>query len=384
MHDATPFIDWILTKGRLQGLQALTDQLGPRLRAAGIPLMRLRVGMRTTHPLVAAVSYIWDPGGNDAEDKAQLRAPHGIETRATYIGSPMEIISTNQAPYRRRLDDTLGPDDHLILHELKARGATDWYGRPMLFATGTFGIIIFAADGPGFSEEDIALLDIISEVLAPVVEAQRHDHMANAIATSYLGPRTGQHVLDGQITRGDIEQIEAAILFSDIRGWTALNATQPAEQALDVANRYFEVMSDAIDNNGGEILKFMGDGVLALFPSDGSANGQVEACRQALSAAHAALGIAALAELPVPFGTGIHFGKLLYGNVGARERLDFTVLGQSVNIAARVEAFCGRLDEPVLLSDTVAQLAGMPTRHVGTETLKGMDTPMRLHAPANS
>lgn len=384
MRDAAPFIDWILTTGRLQGLQTLTDELGPRLRAAGVPVMRLRMGMRTTHPLVAAVSYIWDPGGNEAEDKAQLRAPHGIETRDTYIGSPMEIISTSQAPYRRRLDHTLGPDDHLILHELKARGATDWYGRPILFATGSFGIIIFAADGAGFSAEDIALLDTLFEVLAPIVEAQRHDHMANAIAKSYLGPRTGQRVLDGQITRGDIEQTEAAILFSDIRGWTALNATRPAEQALDVANRYFEVMSDAIDNNGGEILKFMGDGVLALFPSDGSTPVQVNACRQALSAAHAAIGIAALADLPVPFGTGIHYGKLLYGNVGARERLDFTVLGQSVNIAARVEAFCGRLDEPVLLSDRVAQLAGMPTRHVATETLKGMNTPMRLHAPANS
>ena len=384
MHDAAPFIDWILTKGRHQGLQALTDELGPRLQAAGVPLMRLRIGMRTTHPLIAAGSHIWDPGGNDAEDKAQLRAPHGIETRATYIGSPMEIISTTQGPYRRRLDETLGPDDHLILHELKARGAADWYGRPMHFATGSFGMIIFVGDGPGFGADDITLLDTLSEVLAPIVAARRHDHMATAIATRYLGPRTGQRVLDGQITRGDIEQTEAAILFSDIRGWTALNASQSAEHVLDVANRYFEVMSDAIDNNGGEILKFMGDGVLALFPSDGSKAGQVEACRQALSAAHAALGIAALADLPVPFGTGIHFGKLLYGNVGARERLDFTVLGQSVNIASRVEAFCGRLNEPVLMSDTVAQLTGMPTRHVATESLKGLDTPMPLHAPANS
>ncbi|KIC50139.1 adenylate/guanylate cyclase domain-containing protein [Tateyamaria sp. ANG-S1] len=384
MHNAALFIDWILTTGRLKGLQALTDELGPRLRAAGIPLMRLRIGMRTTHPLIAAVSHIWDPGGNDAEDKEQLRAPHGIETRATYIGSPMEIISTTQGPYRRRLDDTLGADDHLILHELKARGATDWYGRPMRFATGSFGIIIFVADGAGFGADDLTLLDTLSEVLAPIVEARRHDHLATTIATSYLGPRTGQRVLDGEMTRGDISQIEAAILFSDIRGWTALNASQSAEHVLDVANRYFEVMSDAIDNNGGEILKFTGDGVLALFPSDGSEPGQVEACRQALSAAHAALGIAALADLPVPFGTGIHFGKLLYGNVGARERLDFTVLGQSVNIASRVEAFSGRLNEPVLLSDTAAHLTGMPTRHVSTETLKGVDDPMPLHAPANS
>ncbi|MEX0367302.1 MAG: adenylate/guanylate cyclase domain-containing protein [Ruegeria sp.] len=384
MHDATPFIDWILNTARLQGLQTLTDELGPRLRAAGIPLMRLRIGMRTTHPLIAAVSYIWDPDGDDAEDKAQLRAPHGIEMRSTYIGSPMEIISTEQAPYRRRLDDTLGPEDHLILHELKARGASDWYGRPMRFATGSFGIIIFVADGPGFSADDMVLMDRLADVLAPVVEARRHDHLATAIATSYLGPRTGQRVLDGQITRGDIETTEAAILFSDIRGWTALNATQSPDTVLDVANRYFEVMSDAIDNNSGEILKFMGDGVLAFFPSDGTDSGKIAACRQAISAAHAALGIAALGDLPVPFGTGIHYGALLYGNVGARERIDFTVLGQSVNIASRVEAFCSRLDRTVLVSEDVARVVDLPLEHVATETLKGLDQPMSLYSPLNT
>ncbi|MEM8655172.1 MAG: adenylate/guanylate cyclase domain-containing protein [Pseudomonadota bacterium] len=383
MHDPAPLIDWVLTTGRLQGLKALTDGLGARLRAAGVPLMRLRLGMRTTHPLTAAVSFIWDPDDVEPPDD-QLRADHGMENRSTYVGSPMEIIVRTEAPYRRRLDGNLGDDDHLVLHELKARGATDWYGRPIAFVSGTFGIVIFVADGPGFSDADIALLDTLSDVLAPIAEAHGNRHLATAIATSYLGPRTGQRVLDGQITRGDIETTEAAILFSDIRGWTALNAAEPPDRVLDVANRYFEVMSDAIDNNGGEILKFMGDGVLALFPSDGSEAGKVQACRQALSAAHAALGIAALADLPVPFGTGIHYGALLYGNVGARERIDFTVLGQSVNIASRVEAFCGRLGEPVLISDIVAQLSGMPVRHAGTEALKGLDAPMRLYAPANT
>lgn len=385
MHDAAPLIHWIMTTGRLEGLKALTDGLGPRLCEAGVPLMRLRLGMRTTHPLIAAVSYIWDPGSTDPNEQEQMSAQHGMERRATYIGSPMEIIATTEAPYRRRLDDTLGSEDHLILHELKERGATDWYGRTMTFATGSFGIIIFVADGPnGFSDDDIALLDTISEVLAPVTEASGQHHLATAIATSYLGPNTGQRVLDGQITRGDIETTEAAILFSDIRGWTALNAAHPPKAVLDIANRYFEVMSDAIDNNGGEILKFLGDGVLALFPSEGTAGGKVQACRKAISAAHAALGIAALADLPVTFGTGIHYGEVLYGNIGARERLDFTVLGQSVNIASRVEAFCGRLDEPVLMSDTVAQAVGSQMRHVGEHTLKGVAEPMPLFAPLSA
>lgn len=291
MHDVASLIHWILTEGRMKGLKDLTDGLGARIREVGVPLMRLRMGMRTTHPLIAAVSFIWDPSGEDANDQAQLSTDHGMESRSTYIGSPMEIIAMSQAPYRRRLDDTLGPDDHLILHELKDRGASDWYGRTMPFATGSFGIIIFVADGPrGFVAEDIALIDTLSEVLAPIVEAHAQNHLATAIATSYLGQRTGLRVLDGQITRGDIETTEAAILFSDIRGWTALNAVKPPEAVLDIANRYFEVMSDAIDNNNGEILKFLGDGVLALFPSDGSNSGQIAACRQAISAAMPHLG----------------------------------------------------------------------------------------------
>ncbi|MEL7093617.1 MAG: adenylate/guanylate cyclase domain-containing protein [Pseudomonadota bacterium] len=362
----------------------MTDGLGPRLRAAGVPLMRLRIGMRTTHPLIAALSFIWDPDSDDPDNPALQSAGHGMEQRSNYMGSPMEIIVTTEAPYRRLLDDSIGPEDHLIMHELKARGATDWYGRPVWYATGSFGIVIFVAHGTAFSDDDIELLDTVADVLGPVVEAWTHHHLATAIATSYLGPRTGRRVLDGQITRGDIETTEAAILFSDIRGWTALNAAESPDSVLSIANRYFEVMSDAIDANNGEILKFLGDGILALFPSDGTPAGKVRACRQALTTAQAALDLAKTADLPVPFGTGVHYGEVLYGNVGARERIDFTVLGQSVNIAARVEAFCGRLGEPVLMSDTVADIAGLPSRHASTETLKGVAAPMRLYAPASS
>ncbi|WP_299649567.1 adenylate/guanylate cyclase domain-containing protein [uncultured Tateyamaria sp.] len=379
MQDTDAHIAWILSTGRMLGLQALVDGLGPRLRDGGMDLMRFRLGMRTTHPLTTALSFVWE---NEGGPIVQVAAPHGLESRSAYVGSPMEHVATTRTPYRRNLTGPLTDTDHTILHELKERGATDYYGVPLDFVAASSGIMMVVSDGAnGFSDDDIALLTTLSQVLSPVAEAHGNFHLATAIATSYLGPNTGQRVLDGQITRGDIETTQAAILFSDIRGWTALNAAEPPERVLEIANGYFEVMSDAVDNNGGEILKFMGDGILALFPSDGSDAGKVQACRQALSAAHAALGIARLADLPVPFGTGIHYGELLYGNVGARERIDFTVLGQSVNIAARVEAFCGRLDEPILLSDHAARLTGMPTRHVTTEVLKGLDMPMPLHAP---
>lgn len=380
--DPQPHIDWILSKGRHLAMQDMVEILGPRLRAAGMPLMRVRLGMRTTHPLIAAFSVIWERDG--AEEKL-LTYDHAQITPSIYAGSPMETINTTDTPLRKRLLDPLTEGDHTVFHQMQAKGATDYLGVRLPFAHGGNAIMILVADGPaGFSDADVDCALKIAATLSPVVEAHANHNLATAVASSYLGARTGQKVLDGQITRGDIETIEAAILFSDIRGWTALNAERPARETLQIANTYFEVISDAVDTHDGEILKFMGDGVLALFPSDGSHAGRTQSCRQAIAAAHTAHGIAALAQLPVPFGIGIHYGEVLYGNVGARARIDFTILGQSVNTAARVEACCGRLGETVLVSDTVATHAGTPTRHVSTEMLKGLAAPIALHTPVNS
>lgn len=374
---------WILTQGRMNGLQALIDGLGARLRAGGMDLMRLRLGMRTTHPLTTALSFMWENSGGPI---VQAAAPHGLENRSAYVGSPMEHVARTRTPFRRILTGTLTKDDHTVLHELQLRGATDYYGIPLVFVEGSGGILMAVSEAAsGFSDDDITLLDTLSQVIAPVAEAHGNHHLATAIATSYLGPKTGQRVLDGQITRGDIETTQAAILFSDIRGWTALNATLPAAEILQIANRYFEIISDAVDSTGGEILKFMGDGVLALFPSDSTGRGRKLACRNAVAAAHAAQGIAADTDrFDTSFGIGIHFGEVLYGNVGAHARIDFTILGQAVNIASRVESSCADLGQSVLVSDTVAKIADLPMQHVSTQPLKGVEYPMALHTPVNS
>ena len=233
---------------------------------------------------------------------------HGFERNAAYIGSPMQILATTGGPYRRNLETPLRPDEPAMLQELKDQGVTDYFGRILQFSSGIPAMLILCSDAPGgFSEDDLDKLNLIAGGLSPVVEVYQARQVALAVAEAYLGPRTGRRVLEGHITRGDIETIDAAILISDLRGWTRINQDLPPEQAVALANRYFDTIVGAIEAQDGEVLKFLGDGVLAIFSDS------VEvACQNALTAARQAQAEAG----DLQFGIGLHFGQVLYGNVG--------------------------------------------------------------------
>lgn len=368
--------DWVLETGRFSpDLHDLVQHLGHRLLAAGAPVWRLRLSMRTLHPLTAATSVVWERDGPQPE---QLDTPHGLEGRSSYIGSPMAHVNTTGQPFRKRLTDPLTDDDHLILHELKIRGATDYLALPLRFSDGTGATFIVTSDHKGgFSDRDIAAFTRIGSVLAPIAEVYRSRRISGAVAEAYLGPRTGRQVLDGRITRGDIERIDAAIFVSDIRDWTGLNVRLPADQALSCANRYFEVIAEAVEARGGEILKFIGDGVLAVFPTNDTDLDATMVCANALKAAEEALTSARDADPPLgfDFGIGLHFGEVLYGNVGSKTRIDFTVLGPAVNIAARMEGLCRSYGRPVLFSAALAEKLPGRAQHLGDADLKGLDRP---------
>ena len=370
--DSGPLIDWLVGEGRfLQEIDDLVSQLGTSMLAAGAPLWRLRLSMRTLHPLLAAVSSVWQ---RDEGAATRIETPHGLEGRSGYIGSPLEIIGRTGTAFRKRLTGALSDADHNVLHDLKARGGTDYFGIPLKFSDATTASLVVTTDAAsGFSDADIEQVSEIASVLAPIVEVFHSRRVSLAVAEAYLGPRTGRRVLEGQITRGDIERIDAAILVSDIRDWTGLNNRLPAEEALALANRYFEIIAEAVESNEGEILKFIGDGVLAVFPTDTGSRDSGGACRSALAAARQALRIAEQQTSPLDlrFGMGIHFGEVLYGNVGSRTRIDFTVLGQAVNTAARIEGLCSTLDKPILFSQDFADHLAEPTTRVAEEILKG-------------
>jgi adenylate cyclase len=371
--DPDSVIAWLIDEGRfLDDIKAMAVGLGDKIHEAGAPIWRFRMGMRTLHPLIAAVGGIWE---RDGAQSPQTPVTHGLESRPSYIGSPMQIIAETGQAFRKRLTVPLTDDDHLVLHELKERGATDYFGVPLVFSTGGRGLAIFVTDHrDGFSEHDLAGFRHIAGVLQLIAEVHHKSRVSIAVAESYLGPRTGRRVLDGQITRGHVETIRAAILVSDIRGWTGLSTRLPPDQMLALVNRYFEIMAGAIESNGGEIIKFIGDSVLAIFEAAETDTDARDACNRALAAARQAVAENMTdASIPLEFGIGLHFGEVLYGNIGAETRIDFTVLGQPVNVAVRIEGLCRALDHSLLYSEEIAQRASPASMKVGRESLKGHD-----------
>ena len=373
-----PTIDWVLSDGRLiPGIDDLVDGLAGSMVRAGAPLWRLRLSARTLHPLTTARSAIWQ---RDGEAPKQINTPHGLEQRPTHVGSPMAEIVSTRRPLRRDLRRGLTPGDHRVLHELAAEGATDYFGLPLPFSSGQAAVLIFVTDrSEGFADGDLDKFQTLASVLAPVVEVQTARDIALALADTYVGPRTGRRVLDGHITRGDIEHIQAAIWFSDIRGWSELNNTERPEIVIDHANRYFDVVATAVEGNGGEILKFLGDGVLAIFPTHGPED-EATVCERALASARTALSSTDedSGARPLSFGIGLHFGEVLYGNVGSETRLDFTVFGQAVNLAARVEGECAGLGEPLLFTRAFAERVSDAVVTVSRQSLKGFEDPHEI------
>jgi len=378
-----PVIRWLMDEGRFSAdLDALTVALGTRLLAAGAPVWRLRLSMRTLHPLITAITSVWE---RDRATVQRIESPHGLEARAGHKGSPLEIIVRTRSPFRKRLGDGLTAVDHSVLHELRARGATDYFGLPLRSADGPFPVLVVATDAPqGFSDRDIAGFTDIAAFLAPIVEVFRLRRVSLGVAEAYLGSRTGRRVLEGRITRGHVEKIDAAILIADIRDWTGLNDRVPAETAVELANACFDRLAEAIDANGGEILKFLGDGLLAIFPAGEEGHGAATVCEKALAAARTALGSLEHADPPggARFGIGLNFGEVLYGNIGSSTRLDFTVMGQAVNLAARIEGLCEPTGRPLLFSQRFASHLREPAAPVTSAHLKGQSGPATIFTAA--
>jgi len=351
-------------------------QLCDRLVACGIPLWRVAVFVNTLHPQIIGRRFIWRPGA----DVEIAEGRFGLFDTPEFRDNPVARVYATRTALRRRLADPGCAMDFPILHELRAQGVTDYLASPLLFTDGAVHVVTCTTrELGGFTDAQIAGIEAIITPLARVAEIRALRRTASTLLDTYVGHDAGERILAGRIRRGDIEEIHAAIWLSDMRGFTALSDREPPRVLIDLLNRYFDCQVPVILDHGAEVLKFMGDGLLAIFSIAGD---EAEECKRALAAARQAqANIAELSRSAMPglrFGLALHIGDVLYGNIGSGNRLDFTCIGPAVNFAARIEKLAGELGRGILASDEFARCCPGEFTALGEFTLAGFSAAQQI------
>ncbi len=383
--DQYQLVNWLLTGARrITDGKVFLSALADRLSLHGIEVSRLVSGVPILHPQVYSYSARWDRGKGASERFFRLTA----ETFTILEHSPVKTVYEGGGSVR--CDPTAPPreGEFNILADLRREGMTDYIALSIPFSDGTAKLLAVATQKPGgFSDAQIELLEALTPAIAVNLEVQALRLTARTLLDTYVGRQAGARVLEGIIKRGMGETIRAVIWFCDLRDFTSLSERLPRDTLIALLNEYFGRICSALDAHAGEVLKFMGDALLAIFPMHDEAPPEV--CARALAAAGKAQ--AALTELNdariaagagrINYGIALHIGDVMYGNIGGENRLDFTVIGPAVNLASRIEGLCGELNRPVLLSAGFAAACGSIVQDLGTFPLKGLAAPPRVYAP---
>ncbi len=388
-----PLVSWVLQEApAIATSRELTAAFARQLRAAGIPLWRLVIIIRTLHPQVVAFVEHWH--SVSGELVAFDYDHEGLET-PEFLNSPLVPIFEGAGGIRRRLDIDSPVLDFGVLKDLHAEGATDYVAMPMLFSDGQINAVCISSDRPGgFTTDDLGHIYEILAALGRIYEVHALRRKAVSLLDTYLGSHAGERVLDGLIRRGDGEDIRAVIWFCDLRGSTPLAASMSRNEFLACLNEFFDCVAGAVLDHGGQVLRFIGDAALAIFPieNDTPDAGLYAACEKAITAARQASSRIESTNserqrrslAPIEFGIALHLGDVTYGNIGTGNRLEFTVIGEAANLAARIESMCKMLDRPILLSAEFAECAPDLAESLGTHSLKGIDEPQQIFALRNA
>ena len=387
-----PLIRWVADAG-LSGRREidLLEGFCARAVAAALPLARAVVGIDTLHPVLEGRIFEWQ-----REAEGPVQSEYGRldpeSSNDKWLQSPFHrLYESGETTFRQRLGNEAPAFP--MLEDLRQRGMTDYVAMVNRFgADGAIGMMdctfsSWSTDRPGgFEDADLAALEFLVPCLALAIKGASIARITETLVETYLGRDAGHRVLRGHIERGVAEKISAVLWFSDLQGFTRITDTAPPAQIIPLLNDYADAVVSALRGQGGEVLKFMGDGILAIF----DAAAPEDACRCALDAAEDAVRrVAALNQrraaqgLPVTrFYLGLHVGEVFYGNIGSFDRLDFTVVGPAVNEASRIATMCRALDQNVLLSPTFAEAAGPGRRRlvsVGRYALRGVQRPQELY-----
>lgn len=379
--DIRPVADWLIEGAPPARLpQDVLLQFCRRVRAQGLSIHRAAVFVRTLHPNVLGRSFIWHEG-KDAVEVGE--AAYELLESDQFLKSPIRVVFAEQVEVRRRLADPACPRDFPILDDLLKEGATDFLALPLRFLNGEVHVATYATRRPGgFGDAEVQGLRDLAAPLARIAEVYAHLRKTHNILDAYLGTHAGEKVLAGQIRRGDGEEIRAVIWFCDLRESTQLADSMSRADFLRLLNEFFECVLGPVIAHQGQVLRFIGDAALAIFPVAGS---PTEACGRALAAALDAMAALEKANAgrarPLRFGIGLHLGDVLYGNIGTPLRIEFTVIGAAANEAARIEALCKELGTPLVVSAAVARYLTSPLRSLGHHRLRGVEESVELFTP---
>ena len=384
-HDTLEGImDWLAGPAQQVGVPSLIgefDEFAWRMLAAGFPLLRATLQLRTLHPQYLGANFVW---WRTSGRTNSYYVTHEAQDLYGHEDNPVRRVMGGQT-IRRRIDVSDDKLDFPILHDLKAEGATDYFALPIKSSFGSNYMATFVTDRVGgFSDKEISDLTRVSQRLSLLADLRNQRRIASNILAAYLGSKTGSKVLAGQIRRGTGEEITAVLWSSDLRGFTERSDRYSGEQIITLLNALFDAQAKAIADHGGEILKFIGDGLLSIFPiksPDLISVAAKNALAAAIQAVEAAKALSSDGEPKLEIIVALHVGTAFYGNIGAADRLDFTVIGPAVNLVSRIEAVGKALNIPIIVSDDFARSYGKPLHPLGRYVLRGLATPHELYAP---
>ncbi len=351
-------VNWLIGPARQKASpEQIVAGLSERLVDAGVPLLRVRIGQQVANPLISAWGVIWNrDGGPEA-----YTVPRGMLATGSYKGSPFEHVTSTRSSFHHSLEHLVAGVDHPVLFELAEGGSTDYLAMPIVYGDGSVQASAFTIDRPGgLTTQEVKLIEDLAPAIGAAMEPAAMRHSMASLLEVYLGTGPAGSVGKGAYRRGQTTEIEAAVLVTDLRDFTGLSERFQPDALLETLGAYFEVVVDAVRSEGGDVLKFIGDGVLAVFPA--GEDGRQPACLRAVRAIGKAFGHPAAASMR--FVAALHVGPVVYGNIGSPDRLDFTVVGPTVNYLSRLETAAKSLDRRAVCSADVA--AVLPAATVGT------------------
>jgi adenylate cyclase len=383
--DLQKIVEWLIDGARSASSPTqMMAETCERLVQAGFPLWRVGVFLRTLHPDIFGRSFVWRPGAEVIVNTVDF----DVRDSPQFKNSPLAILYDGGHEVRYRLDDPASKR-FAFFDDMRGEGVTDYIALPLLFIGGSIHASSWTTKQPGgFTDEQLNGLRSLVTPLARIIEIVNLGRTASMLLDTYVGNRAGERILAGQIRRGHTDTMHAAIWLSDLRGFTALSDRLPAETVVEILNHYFDCQVATIRAHGGEILKFMGDGLLAVFPI---AEDDVQAvCARVLEAARESRASVDALHYPIGdtterfrFGIALHVGKILYGNIGGGNRLDFTCIGPAVNLAARLEKIAGRLHRTIVGSAEFASFCAGAWSDLGEFPIAGFAKAERVYGLAD-